>query len=87
MLYEVITFDALYCETREEAVERAMAFVAPGATVGFGGSMTVSVITSYSIHYTKLYDGKEGWFFGSFVHNLYDGPNGNPPPWPNVPDW
>jgi len=34
-------FDALYCETREEAVERAMAFVAPGATVGFGGSMTV----------------------------------------------
>jgi len=35
----------------------------------------------------RLLDGKEGWFFGSFVHNLYDGPNGNPPPWPNVPDW
>ncbi|MFA6508798.1 MAG: SH3 domain-containing protein [Treponemataceae bacterium] len=35
----------------------------------------------------RLLDGKEGWFFGSFVHNLYDGPNGNPPPWPNVADW
>jgi hypothetical protein len=35
----------------------------------------------------RLLDGTEGWFFGAFVHNLYDGPNGNPPPWPNVPDW
>ncbi len=35
----------------------------------------------------RLLDGKEGWFFGAFVHNLYDGPNGQPPPWPNVPDW
>jgi hypothetical protein len=35
----------------------------------------------------RLLDGKEGWFFGSFVANLYDGPNGKAPPWPNVPDW
>jgi hypothetical protein len=35
----------------------------------------------------RLLDGTEGWFFGAFVHNLYDGPNGNPPPWPNVADW
>ena len=34
----------------------------------------------------RLLDGKEGWFFGAFVDNLYDGP-GTPPPWPNVPDW
>ncbi len=35
----------------------------------------------------RLLDGKEGWFFGAFVHNLYDGPNGLPPPWPNEADW
>lgn len=35
----------------------------------------------------RLLDGTEGWFFGTFVHILYDGPTGNPPPWPNVPDW
>lgn len=35
----------------------------------------------------RLLDGKEGWFFGSFVWNLYDGPNGKAPPWPNLPDW
>ncbi len=35
----------------------------------------------------RLLDGTEGWFFGTFVHNLYDGPNGDPPPWPNVADW
>lgn len=35
----------------------------------------------------RLLDGKEGWFFGAFVQNLYDGPNSQPPPWPNVPDW
>lgn len=35
----------------------------------------------------RLLDGKEGWFFGAFVQNLYDGPNGKAPPWPNVPDW
>jgi hypothetical protein len=35
----------------------------------------------------RLLDGTEGWLFGAFVHNLYDGPNSTPPPWPNVPDW
>jgi len=35
----------------------------------------------------RLLDEKEGWFFGAFVHNLYDGPDGSPPPWPNVADW
>ena len=35
----------------------------------------------------RLLDGTEGWFFGAFVHSLYDGPDGNPPPWPNVADW
>lgn len=34
----------------------------------------------------RLLDGTEGWFFGAFVANLYDGP-GTPPPWPNVADW
>ncbi len=34
----------------------------------------------------RLLDGREGWMFGAFVANLYDGP-GTPPPWPNVPDW
>jgi hypothetical protein len=37
-------------------------------------------------YHVRLLDGKEGWFFGSFVAKLYDGP-GTPPPWPNVPDW
>ena len=35
----------------------------------------------------RLLDGTEGWFFGAYVKNLYDGPDGNPPPWPNVADW
>lgn len=35
----------------------------------------------------RLLDGNEGWFYGSFVQNLYEGPNGKAPPWPNVPDW
>jgi hypothetical protein len=35
----------------------------------------------------RLLDGKEGWFFGAFIQNLYDGPNGKQPPWPNVADW
>jgi uncharacterized protein YgiM (DUF1202 family) len=41
--------------------------------------------TDYWYH-VRMLDGKEGWFFGSFVANLYDGP-GTPPPWPNVADW
>jgi len=35
----------------------------------------------------RLLDGTEGWVFGAYVQNLYDGPNGTPPPWPNVADW
>lgn len=34
-------FDAEYAATREAAAESALRFVAPGATVGFGGSMTL----------------------------------------------
>ena len=34
-------FDAHYVAGREEAAERALRFVAPGASVGFGGSMTL----------------------------------------------
>lgn len=34
----------------------------------------------------RLLDGKEGWFFGAYVRDLYDGP-GTPLPWPNVADW
>jgi len=47
---------------------------------------TIAGQTNYWYH-VRLLDGKEGWFFGAFVQNLYDGPNGKPPPWPNVPDW
>jgi len=35
----------------------------------------------------RLLDGKVGWFFAAYVDNLYDGPDGNSPPWPNVADW
>lgn len=34
----------------------------------------------------RLLDGKEGWFFGAYVRDLYDGP-GTQLPWPNVADW
>lgn len=34
-------FDADYVPTREEAAEQALRFVTPGASVGFGGSMTL----------------------------------------------
>jgi len=34
-------FDAEYVAGREEAAERALRFVTPGASVGFGGSMTL----------------------------------------------
>ena len=34
----------------------------------------------------RLPDGTEGYFFGQYVQNLYDGP-GTPLPWPNVADW
>lgn len=34
-------FDAVYCACREEAVQRVLEFISPGAKVGVGGSMTV----------------------------------------------
>jgi len=37
-------FDAVYVSSPAEAAERVMAFVKPGATVGFGGSMTVKAM-------------------------------------------
>ncbi len=49
-------------------------------------SETISGQTNVWYH-VRLLDGKEGWFFGAYVQNLYDGPNGKAPPWPNVPDW
>ncbi|HOX16834.1 MAG TPA: lactate utilization protein [Spirochaetales bacterium] len=37
-------FDAVFAATPEEAVEKVMAFIAKGKTVGFGGSMTVKAL-------------------------------------------
>lgn len=37
-------FDAVYVSTSAEAAEKALAFVKSGATVGFGGSMTVKTL-------------------------------------------
>lgn len=52
------------------------------------GAMQETIGGQKNVWYkVRLLDGTEGWFFGAFVHNLYDGPNGNPPPWPNIPDW
>lgn len=34
----------------------------------------------------RLLDGTEGWFFGAFVRDLYNGPNQRIPPWPNIPN-
>lgn len=47
---------------------------------------TIAGATNYW-YKVRLLDGTEGWFFGAFVHNLYDGPTGSPPPWPNVDEW
>lgn len=35
-------FDAIYFPNREEAVRHVLGFIVPGATVGIGGSMTLS---------------------------------------------
>ena len=66
MLYEVITIHAPPPEDQTPGVMRADA------------TSTTSnvVITSYSIHYTKLYDGATEWF--------NDDPNVNGPDNPNV---
>ncbi len=37
-------FDAIFAATPDEAVEKVMAFIAKGKTVGFGGSMTVKAL-------------------------------------------
>ncbi len=37
-------FDALYVESAEEAAEKLGAFLKKGATVGFGGSMTIKAL-------------------------------------------
>lgn len=37
-------FDACYCATREEALEKALAWIPEGATVGWGGAMSAQQI-------------------------------------------
>ncbi|MBE6983222.1 MAG: lactate utilization protein [Ruminococcaceae bacterium] len=37
-------FDAVYCATREEALEKALAWIPEGATVGWGGAMSAQQI-------------------------------------------
>lgn len=41
---------------------------------------------TYSWIKVRLLDGTEGYFYGQYIQNLYDGP-GTPLPWPNVADW
>ena len=50
-----------------------------------GVKQTIDGVNSEWIK-VRLLDGTEGYFFGQYVQNLYDGP-GTPLPWPNVPDW
>ncbi|SEQ89679.1 SH3 domain-containing protein [Treponema bryantii] len=50
-----------------------------------GVKQTIGGVTDEWIK-VRLLDGTEGYFFGQYVQNLYDGP-GTPLPWPNVPDW
>ena len=35
-------FDAYYCESREEALQKALELVPDGASVGWGGAMSAS---------------------------------------------
>lgn len=37
-------FDAYYCATKEEALEKALSLIQPGATVGWGGAMSAQQI-------------------------------------------
>jgi L-lactate utilization protein LutB len=37
-------FDAYYCETREEALEKALSLIPEGASVGWGGALTAEQI-------------------------------------------
>ncbi|BDC93197.1 SH3 domain-containing protein [Treponema bryantii] len=50
-----------------------------------GVKQTIGGVTDEWVK-VRLLDGTEGYFFGQYVQNLYDGP-GTPLPWPNVPDW
>ncbi len=50
-----------------------------------GIKQTIGGVTDEWIK-VRLLDGTEGYFFGQYVQNLYDGP-GSPLPWPNVADW
>lgn len=50
-----------------------------------GVKQTIDGVTAEWIK-VRLLDGTEGYFYGQYVQNLYDGP-GTPLPWPNVPDW
>ena len=50
-----------------------------------GVKQTIGGITDEWIK-VRLLDGTEGYFFGPYIQNLYDGP-GTPLPWPNVADW
>lgn len=47
-----------------------------------GVKQTIGGITDEWIK-VRLLDGTEGYFFGQYVQNLYDGP-GTPLPWPNI---
>lgn len=38
---EIRHMEGYYCQTAKEAVEKALSFLTPGATVSFGGSMTL----------------------------------------------
>ena len=49
-----------------------------------GVKQTIGGVTDEWIK-VRLLDGTEGYFFGQYVQNLYDGP-GTPLPWPNVAD-
>lgn len=50
-----------------------------------GVKQTIDGVTDTWVK-VRLLDGTEGYFFGQYVQNLYDGP-GTPLPWPNVADW
>lgn len=50
-----------------------------------GVKQTIDGVTAEWIK-VRLLDGTEGYFYGQYVQNLYDGP-GTPLPWPNIPDW
>jgi hypothetical protein len=76
---------------REPSTEAAIFGIYPIKT-GFRilekGATEETIAGQTSVWYkVRLLDGKEGWFFGAFVQNLYEGPNGKAPPWPNVADW